>query len=232
MEKILNKIESPDDLKKLNKDELKTLCSEIREFLIDSVSETGGHLASNLGIVELTVAIHTVFNVPEDKIVFDVGHQSYVHKILTGRKDGFKSLRQFGGMSGFPKTSESDCDVFNTGHSSTSISAALGIARGRDLAGDNYNVISVFGDGALTGGMMYEAMNDAGHSKTPLILILNDNAMSISKNVGALAKYLLSIRNKRGYLKTKRAVEKVLTNTPVVGKPIVKVLKTSKDTRG
>ncbi len=119
----------------------------------------------------MTVAIHTVFNVPEDKIVFDVGHQSYVHKILTGRKDGFKSLRQFGGMSGFPKTSESDCDVFNTGHSSTSISAALGIARGRDLAGDNYNVISVFGDGALTGGMMYEAMNDAGHSKTPLILI-------------------------------------------------------------
>lgn len=207
MEKILNKIESPDDLKKLNKDELKTLCSEIREFLIDSVSETGGHLASNLGIVELTVAIHTVFNVPEDKIVFDVGHQSYVHKILTGRKDGFKSLRQFGGMSGFPKTSESDCDVFNTGHSSTSISAALGIARGRDLAGDNYNVISVFGDGALTGGMMYEAMNDAGHSKTPLILILNDNAMSISKNVGAVSKHLRSLRMSPFYFRSKHAVE-------------------------
>ena len=210
MEKILNKIESPDDLKKLNKDELKTLCSEIREFLIDSVSETGGHLASNLGIVELTVAIHTVFNVPEDKIVFDVGHQSYVHKILTGRKDGFKSLRQFGGMSGFPKTSESDCDIFNTGHSSTSISAALGIARGRDLAGDNYNVISVFGDGALTGGMMYEAMNDAGHSKTPLILILNDNAMSISKNVGAVSKHLRSLRMSPFYFRSKHAVENFL----------------------
>ena len=225
MEKILNKIESPDDLKKLNKDELKTLCSEIREFLIDSVSETGGHLASNLGIVELTVAIHTVFNVPEDKIVFDVGHQSYVHKILTGRKDGFKSLRQFGGMSGFPKTSESDCDVFNTGHSSTSISAALGIARGRDLAGDNYNVISVFGDGALTGGMMYEAMNDAGHSKTPLILILNDNAMSISKNVGAVSKHLRSLRMSPFYFRSKHAVENFLKKMPTIGKPTANILK-------
>lgn len=225
MYKLLDKIKSPNDLKQLNIDELKLLCEEIREFLIDSVSETGGHLASNLGIVELTVALHTVFNVPEDKIIFDVGHQSYVHKILTGRKEGFKTLRQFGGMSGFPKRSESDCDSFNTGHSSTSISAALGIARGRDLSGDNYNVISVFGDGALTGGMMYEAMNDAGHTKTPLILILNDNAMSISKNVGAVSKHLRQLRISTFYFKSKHAVENFLKKTPLLGKPTANLLK-------
>lgn len=225
MYKLLDKIKSPNDLKQLNIDELKLLCEEIREFLIDSVSETGGHLASNLGIVELTVALHTVFNVPEDKIIFDVGHQSYVHKILTGRKEGFKTLRQFGGMSGFPKRSESDCDSFNTGHSSTSISAALGIARGRDLSGDNYNVISVFGDGALTGGMMYEAMNDAGHTKTPLILILNDNAMSISKNVGAVSKHLRQLRISTFYFKSKHAVENFLKKIPLLGKPTANLLK-------
>ena len=225
MGKLLDKIESPNDLKKLNTDELTQLCSEIRKFLIDSVSVTGGHLASNLGVVELTVALHTVFNVPQDKIVFDVGHQSYVHKILTGRKEGFKTLRQFGGMSGFPKASESECDAFNTGHSSTSISAALGIARGRDLAGDKYNVISVFGDGALTGGMMYEAMNDAGHSKTPLILILNDNAMSISKNVGAVSKHLRTLRMSPKYFRSKHIVEGILKKIPLGGKAIARLLR-------
>lgn len=225
MDEILHKIKSPDDLKKLNTVELKTLCGEIREFLIDSVSKTGGHLASNLGIVELTVALHTVFNVPTDKIIFDVGHQSYVHKILTGRADDFDTLRQFQGMSGFPKTSESKYDIFNTGHSSTSISAALGIARGRDLDGDKYNVISVFGDGALTGGMMYEAMNDAGHSKTPLILILNDNEMSISKNVGAVAKHLQSLRLSPFYFRSKHAVEIFLKKLPLIGNPITEFLK-------
>lgn len=225
MDKLLDKINSPDDLKKLNTDELKRLCSEIRGFLIDSVSETGGHLASNLGVVELTVALHTVFNVPEDKIIFDVGHQSYVHKILTGRRDDFKALRKFGGISGFPKRSESKYDIFNTGHSSTSVSAALGMARGRDLAGDSYNVIAVFGDGALTGGMMYEAMNDAGHTKTPLILILNDNAMSISRNVGAVSRHLRSLRISPFYFRSKHAVESFLKKVPVGGKATAKALK-------
>jgi 1-deoxy-D-xylulose-5-phosphate synthase len=228
MYKLLDKIKSPDDLKKLNIGELPELCAEIREFLIDSVSKTGGHLASNLGIVELTVALHTVFSVPEDKIVFDVGHQSYVHKILTGRRDKFDTLRQFNGMSGFPKTSESDADVFNTGHSSTSISAALGIARGRDLAGDNYNVIAVFGDGALTGGMMYEAMNDAGHSKTPLILILNDNEMSISKNVGAVSQHLRKLRTSEIYFKSKHAVDGALKKMPIIGKPASNLIRSIK----
>ena len=225
MNKLLDKIKSPDDLKKLDMDELVRLCHEIREFLIDSVSETGGHLASNLGIVELTVALHTVFDVPNDKIIFDVGHQSYVHKILTGRKDNFGTLRRFHGMSGFPKRSESDCDVFNTGHSSTSISAALGLARGRDLDGDDYNVIAVFGDGALTGGMMYEAMNDAGHSKTPLILILNDNAMSISKNVGAVSRHLRKLRMSPVYFRSKHVVESFLKKIPLLGKPVVTLIK-------
>lgn len=225
MDKLLDKIKSPDDLKKLDTGELTQLCHEIREFLIDSVSETGGHLASNLGIVELTVALHTVFDVPKDKIVFDVGHQSYVHKILTGRKDNFGTLRRFHGMSGFPKRSESDCDVFNTGHSSTSISAALGLARGRDLDGDDYNVIAVFGDGALTGGMMYEAMNDAGHSNTPLILILNDNAMSISKNVGAVSRHLRKLRMSPVYFRSKHAVESFLKKIPLLGNPVVTLIK-------
>ncbi len=230
MGKLLDDVQSPDDVKKLNTDELTALCREIREFLIDSVSKTGGHLASNLGIVELTVALHAVFDVPRDKIIFDVGHQSYVHKILTGRKDRFDSLRKFGGMSGFPKRSESDCDAFNTGHSSTSISAALGIARGRDLAGDDYRVIAVFGDGALTGGMMYEAMNDAGHSKTPLILILNDNTMSISKNVGAVSRHLRKLRMTPAYFRSKHAVEGFLKKVPLIGKPIVNVIKRIKRT--
>lgn len=225
MDKLLDTINSHEDLKKLNTDELAALCGEIREFLIDSVSKTGGHLASNLGVVELTVALHTVFEVPKDKIIFDVGHQSYVHKILTGRRKGFDTLRQFGGMSGFPKSTESDADAFNTGHSSTSVSAALGLARGRDLSGDNYSVIAVFGDGALTGGMMYEAMNDAGHTKTPLILILNDNEMSIAKNVGAVSKHLRTLRTSSVYFRSKYVVERFLKKIPFCGNAIVNMIK-------
>ena len=222
---ILDGVNSPIDIKKLSLSELETLCGEIRSFLVNSVSQTGGHLASNLGVVELTVALHKVFNVPEDKIVFDVGHQSYVHKILTGRRDRFNTLRQLNGLSGFPKRAESECDVFNTGHSSTSISAALGLARARELDGDHYNVIALFGDGALTGGMMYEAMNDAGHTQIPLILILNDNTMSISKNVGAVAKHLRNLRISRHYFYAKNIIENSLNHIPIVGIHIINRLK-------
>ena len=222
---ILNSINSPEDFKSLGIDELKQLCDEIREFLVDSVSQTGGHLASNLGVVELTVAFHKVFNTPKDKLIFDVGHQSYVHKILTGRRSEFNTLRQFGGLSGFPKTSESEYDHFNTGHSSTSISAALGMARARDIKGEDFTVAALFGDGALTGGMMFEAMNDVGHSKTPLILILNDNDMSISQNVGAVSRHLRNIRISPSYFKSKHAVESFLAKFPVVGKGISNAIK-------
>lgn len=221
----LDRIKSPGDLKKLNIEELNSLCGEIRSFLIDSVSETGGHLASNLGVVELTAALHTVFDMPEDKIVFDVGHQSYVHKIITGRADRFNTLRKFGGLSGFPKRSESEYDSFNTGHSSTSISAALGIARARDLKGENFNVIALFGDGALTGGMMYEAMNDAGHSAAPLILVLNDNNMSIDKNVGSITHHLRRLRISPQYFKSKKAVENALKKLPFLGDKTAAVLR-------
>jgi len=196
MSKLLDKINSPRDLKTMSIEELERLCKEIREFLISGVSKTGGHLASNLGVVELTVAIHRVFDVPEDKLIWDVGHQSYVHKILTGRKDEFDSLRKYKGLSGFPKTKESEYDCFNTGHSSTSISAAIGMAHARNINNDNYSVISVFGDGALTGGMMYEALNNGGQKLDKLVLILNDNEMSISDNVGAVSKYLCKWRTK------------------------------------
>ena len=225
MYKFLDKINSPKDVKKLSIAELNCLSEEIREFLIDKVSQTGGHLASNLGVVELTVAIHKVFDIPEDKMIFDVGHQSYVHKILTGRRDRFDTLRQFNGLSGFPKTNESDCDSFNTGHSSTSISAALGLARARDLDGGKYSVIALFGDGALTGGMMYEAMNDAGRSKTPLILILNDNEMSISKNVGAVSMHLRRLRTTQFYFKSKYRAERFLNKVPLIGTPIGNILR-------
>lgn len=225
MDKLLDKINSPENLKQLTLPELNQLCEEIREFLVDSVSETGGHLASNLGVVELTVALHTVFDVPKDKIIYDVGHQSYVHKILTGRKEEFNTLRTFGGISGFPKRSESQTDAFNTGHSSTSISAALGMARARDLSGDDCSVIAVFGDGALTGGMMYEAMNDAGHSRTPLILVLNDNTMSISKNIGAVSTHLRKLRMSPAYFHSKVVVERFLNHLPLIGKGITAVIK-------
>ena len=199
--RFLTGIDSPDELKKLSFDELNILAQEIREFLIDTVSKTGGHIASNLGVVELTIALHRVLNAPLDKIVWDVGHQTYVHKILTGRRDKFSTLRQMNGLSGFPKTEESLYDVFNTGHSSTSISAALGMARARDLKGESYTVSAVIGDGALTGGMALEALNDAGISKTNLLIILNDNGMSIAPNVGGLSRYLSRLRVRPSIIK-------------------------------
>ena len=180
---VLEKIQKENDIKKLTPEELELLKDEIRQFLIESISVTGGHLASNLGVVELTMALHLCFDLPKDKIVWDVGHQSYTHKILTGRKDGFSSLRQYGGMSGFPKTDESDCDCFNTGHSSTSISAGLGLATARQVTGEDYHVVSVIGDGALTGGMAYEALNNASSVKGNFIIVLNDNNMWLSCTV-------------------------------------------------
>ncbi len=215
--RILDLIHSPEDLKNLNIDELKLLSDEIRQFLLDNISRTGGHLASNLGVVELTLAMHYVFNSPFDKIIWDVGHQSYVHKIITGRKELFDTLRQHNGLSGFPSPSESVHDVFKTGHSSTSISVALGMARARDLKNENYNVIAVIGDGALTGGMAFEALNDAGNSKTNIIVVLNDNQMSISQNVGALADYLSKLRSNPRYAWLKKEMDSVLRRIPRIG---------------
>ena len=229
MKKYLDKINSPKDIKTLNHDELELLCAEIRELLIESVSKTGGHIASNLGVVELTVALHSVFNCPNDKIIWDVGHQSYVHKILTGRKDQMSTLRQLNGLSGFPKREESEYDVFDTGHSSTSISAAIGMARGRDLKNEKYEVVAVIGDGALTGGMSFEALNDAGRSNTKLIVVLNDNEMSISPNVGGLSTYLGKIRTEPRYLSTKKDVEKILDLIPFGGERLKKFIKRTKD---
>ena len=227
---MLNALDLPGDLKKLTISQCEELCSQIRQILIETVSRNGGHLASNLGAVELTMAIHRVFDSPEDKIVWDVGHQSYTHKLLTGRLDRFSTLRKENGISGFTKPEESAHDAFISGHSSTSISVAYAMAQAMKLDGKDNYAIAVTGDGALTGGMVYEGLNNAGKSNTNLIVIVNHNDMSISKNVGALAKYLLSIRNKQGYVKTKQSVERVLAKTPVVGKPMIKVLKTSKDT--
>lgn len=226
--KLLDSINSPEDIKHLNVDELNSLCSELREYILENVSKTGGHLASNLGVVELTVALHRVFNTPHDKIIWDVGHQTYAHKILTGRKNKMSSLRQLNGISGFPKRNESIFDVFDTGHSSTSVSAAMGMARARDLNNEDYEIVAVIGDGALTGGMAFEAINDAGRSNTKLLIILNDNEMSISKNVGGLSRYLSRIRTTKGYLSTKRDVEKILNKIPV-GKQIKSFLKRAKD---
>ncbi len=228
MSEYLNNANIGREVKNLSVGECKRLAAEIREFLIKSVSKTGGHLASNLGVVELTIALYRVFDFPSDKLVWDVGHQSYVHKLLSGRRDGFKNLRKFGGMSGFPKTSESEYDSFNTGHSSTSVSAALGLARARDLSGGSENVIAVFGDGALTGGMIYEALNDAGHKNTKLILVLNDNAMSISRNVGAISKYLRNLRAKPGYYKSKKRAEKFLSKIPLCGNALAGFIRHTK----
>lgn len=214
---LLNRVDSPKDLKRLKMDELKQLAEEIRQFLLEKVSRTGGHLASNLGVVELTIALHYVFNSPFDKVIWDVGHQAYVHKILTGRREQFDTLRQFGGLSGFPKRSESVHDIFDTGHSSTSISVALGMARARDLKNEKYNVVAVIGDGALTGGMAFEALNDAGHSRTNLIVILNDNEMSISENVGALAAYLSKLRSNPRYTRVKKGVDSLVRRIPFMG---------------
>lgn len=219
----------PQDLKSLKIPQCEALCREIRNTLIKTVSKNGGHLASNLGVVELTMAIHRVFNSPDDKIVWDVGHQSYTHKILTGRYDRFDTIRTEDGISGFTKPDESEHDAFISGHSSVSISAAFGMAQAMKLSGSDNYAVAVTGDGALTGGEIYEALNNAGKTNTNLIVIVNHNDMSISKNVGALARYLISVRNTRKYLKTKQAVEKVLVKTPVVGKPVAKILKDSKD---
>lgn len=212
----LEDIHSPQDIKNLSYGELEILAKEIRKEIVDTVSKRGGHLASNLGVVELTMALHRVFDTPRDKIVFDVGHQSYVHKLLTGRYNLFHTLRGFGGLSGFPKRNESEYDVFETGHASTAISAALGLARARDLLGQDHHVIAVVGDGALTGGLCYEALNDAGNSETRLIVILNDNEMSIAPNVGALSRHLTDIRISKGWTSAKKNVKQHLEKLPKV----------------
>ena len=210
-------------------EELKELSEDIREFLIDKVSKTGGHIASNLGIVELTIALMRVFDSPKDKIIYDVGHQSYVHKILTGRASGFDNLRQFKGMSGFPKSRESEHDAYDTGHSGISVSAAAGMAVARDLAGDDYNVTAVIGDGSFTGGIVYEALNNIGYNQTNVNIILNDNGMSIAHNVGAMHKYLDKIRSSKKYDEAKVSVKSALDNIPVVGEQITNKLKSSKN---
>ncbi len=226
---VLDKIQKENDIKKISPRDYEALAGDIREFLVDKVSKNGGHLASNLGSVELTIALHLCMNFPQDKLIFDVGHQAYTHKILTGRKEGFDSLREYGGMSGFPKLSESPCDSFNTGHSSTSISAAMGYAVARDMRGGNERIAAVIGDGSLTGGMAYEAINSLAHTKTGCIIILNDNEMSIDKNVGGLSKYLNNIRVGSTYNEFKSGVESSLLNS-TVGKKVAKTLKHSKDT--
>ena len=211
---ILDKINKTGDIKNIPDSELNELAGEIREFLIDKVSKTGGHLGANLGVVELTMALHLELDLPKDKIIWDVGHQSYTHKILTGRKDGFDTLRKYGGLSGFPKRSESDCDSFDTGHSSTSVSAGLGMVCARDLRGGDETIVSVIGDGSLTGGMAFEALNNAGRFDTNYIIILNDNDMSISENVGGIPKYLNSIRTSNGYLGLKESVYNKIIDKP------------------
>lgn len=229
MTAILEQIKEANDIKKIKPSEYAALAEELRTFIIQSVSETGGHLASNLGVVELTMALHLCLDLPKDKIIWDVGHQSYTHKILTGRKDEFAGLRSFGGMSGFPKHRESSCDAFDTGHSSTSISAALGYARARDLQGEDYTVVAVIGDGSLTGGMAYEALNNAVRLNSNLIIILNDNNMSISENVGGMSKYLNRIRTNENYLEFKSDVESALRRIPGVGDSLAYGVKKVKD---
>lgn len=226
---MLEKINKPNDIHKIALADFPLLAEEIRQFLIESVSRTGGHLASNLGAVELTLALHNVLDLPQDRIIWDVGHQAYTHKILTGRKDGFAKLRQEGGMSGFPKRKESDCDAFDAGHSSNSISAGLGYVRARDLLGQNYRVVSVIGDGALTGGMAYEAMNNAAGLKTNFIIVLNDNNMSISKNVGGMSSYLSALRTAESYTGMKINVTKTLKKVPKIGPAIVDTMRKTKN---
>ena len=225
---LLSSIHSPADLKALPDEQIPALCEEIRDKLIDVVSVNGGHLSSNLGVVELTVLLHRIFNCPEDSIVFDVGHQCYTHKMLTGRYDRIDTIRREGGLSGFPKRKESPCDAFNAGHASTSISAAFGICKAKELSGDNSYTIAVIGDGSLTGGMAYEGLNNAGRYNKNFIIILNDNKMSISKNVGAMARYLSSMRMQPWYLRLKTRTERLLMKIPLLGKPIGNVLKRSK----
>ena len=225
---MLEKIQKPNDIKKIPADQLPALAEEIRKFIIESLSKTGGHLASNLGVVELTIAMHRVFDLPKDKLIWDVGHQSHTHKILTGRKDGFETLRREGGISGFPKRSESDCDVFDTGHSSTSISAGVGYVRARELKKENYSVISIIGDGALTGGMAYEALNNAASLKSNFIIVLNDNEMSITENVGGMSSYLSGLRTASAYTDFKMDVTKALNRIPGIGPGMVDAMRKTK----
>ncbi len=228
--KILDNINSPKAIKELNNEQLSKLAIEIREFLLESISRTGGHLASNLGIVELTLAIHYVFESPRDKIIWDVGHQSYVHKLITGRREGFENLRQLGGMSGFPKRAESLHDPFDTGHSSTSLSVAMGLASARDLDKYDFQVISIIGDGSLTAGMAYEALNHIGHEQKKMLVILNDNNMAISKNTGALSKHLNKIRTAQRYTKTKAGIKNTTSKMPFIGKFLTQKLDKAKGT--
>lgn len=224
----LEKIQKANDIKELTEEELKELSDEIRRFLIEKISVTGGHLASNLGVVELTMALHKVLHFPEDKLIWDVGHQSYTHKLLTGRKEGFDDLRKYGGMSGFPKRKESKCDAFDTGHSSTSISAGLGYVAARELQQEHYNVVSVIGDGSMTGGMAYEALNNASRLQSNFIIVLNDNTMSISKNVGGMSNYLNGLRTTQVYSDLKRGVEDTIKRIPGRGERIVHQVKKTK----
>ena len=225
---LLSKIKSPDDVKKIDEKDIDSLCTEIREKLVEVVSVNGGHLSPNLGVVEMTVALHRVFDFPQDSIVWDVGHQSYTHKLLTGRFDSFDTLRTKGGVSGFPKKEESPYDDFNTGHSSTSISAAFGIANAKAMNGDNSHTVAVIGDGSLTGGLAFEAMNNAGRFNKNFIVILNDNKMSISKNVGAIPRYLTTVRIQPWYIRVKRFTERGLSKIPLIGRLIKGVLRRSK----
>lgn len=225
---VLDKIKQENDIKALSKEELPVLAEEIREFLIQKISVMGGHLASNLGAVELTMALHLAFELPKDKIIWDVGHQSYTHKILTGRREGFDQLRKFGGMSGFPKRKESACDCFDTGHSSTSVSAGLGYAQARQIKGEDYKVISVIGDGALTGGMAFEALNNASRMRSNFMIVLNDNKMSISENVGGLSKHLNFLRTTESYQEIKTGVANSLSKIPVYGERIVEKIRKTK----
>ena len=225
---ILEMIQKENDIKNLEEGQLKELAEEIRQFLIEKISRTGGHLASNLGVVELTMALHLTLDFPEDKLIWDVGHQSYTHKLLTGRRDGFDDLRKYGGMSGFPKRKESACDAFDTGHSSTSISAGLGYVAARELLGEKHSVVSVIGDGALTGGMAYEALNNASRLKSNFIIVLNDNNMSISENVGGMSKYLNGLRTAQAYTDLKKGVEDTLKRIPGRGDRIVSQLRKTK----
>lgn len=224
----LSQIHDPSDIRNLNREECEELADDIRTKIIQTVSQNGGHLSSNLGIVEITLALHRVFDTPKDKIIFDVGHQTYVHKLLTGRYHSFDTIRTYGGLSGFPRRCESEYDCFEAGHASTAISAALGFARARDQLGENHHVIAVVGDGALTGGMCYEALNDCGNSKTRMILLLNDNEMSIAKNVGALSQYLSRLRASVGWNSTKKQVRSKLASIPVVGAPIYRIIHKTK----
>ncbi len=229
MSDILEQIKQANDIKNIDPSRYDELAAELRDFIVHSVSETGGHLASNLGVVELTMALHLCLDLPEDKIIWDVGHQSYTHKILTGRKDEFAGLRSYGGMSGFPKHRESQCDAFDTGHSSTSISAALGYVGARELTGGDYTVVAVIGDGSMTGGMVYEALNNAARLKSNLIIILNDNKMSISENVGGMSNYLNRIRTNENYVEFKMDVETALKRIPGIGESVARSVKKSKD---